>query len=284
MYLHNSYYPLTILSRVPFAHTEVTAGMGIKFASTYTATTGIELREAGAARIFTTVVDGYWAVSVEEAGGPVIYKSDKPHKSNVWEYIEIRASFNNFSLRVDGQTAIPDTAISMTGSVFDQVLLYSAGSSSFTSYGDDFYLWDGPEFKGPIIIQPLTLTQVGDNAFIPGGTDNPTTVAEAVDETLSDFGDSYASTSSPNIAQKFTAAPFDQNVKAIVLTLNGSTEDYGNHGISMTDGDRESDAVSLLEDQYQCSHAFREDLGDGSPLTAAGAEAQEYGFVTRVIS
>jgi hypothetical protein len=285
--LHGSSYGSNATNRHPFSTTQLTAGMGLYQArSTDGKVRGFSIwADAGASECaYVTFADGgKWAIDVLEGADYVTYASTTQHKQSVWQYVELQLEMNHAILRIDGITVI-DTAINITATDFSHITLKTTESANYTAQVDDMYLSDDLVFHGPMIIQPRTLTQVGGNNFTLGGTDNPTTVAEAVDEFRSDYSSSYASANTPDVTQTFTAAPFDTNIEAILLKLNGLAEDYGQHGISILDGNRSSDAVALWEDQYNIKHIIREDLDDGSPLTAVGADAQEYGFSTKLIS
>lgn len=223
-----------------------------------------------------------WQVRVLNSWPGATYNTGIAIVPNQWYYLELQVELtspttSNVKARINGVTAI-NVATSFGGTAIRRnvfVLCHPTASSKVLI--DDFYLAGDLVWHGPMAIVPMALSQGNLNEWTAHGD---STVLACVDDVPCDLDATYARAGKVGKQQSFNAA-FTIEPDFILMTSMARSEALSPLRLRHFDGVqgnyRMTDGQSVPE-EYVNLPAILETLYDGSPLTLAGVNSQEYGF------
>ena len=221
-----------------------------------------------------------WIVRCEATGQ--VFDSGISVVVEQYTYFELQVELTsgstaNLKARINGATVV-DTAVAAGGT-----LMHRASFELTAQYGsaeiliDDFYLSDQIQFYGPLAIKSVPLAQATHQAMSAVGAATPLL---CVDEEICDIDATYITSATPGAKQTFTGT-FDAAPLFILLSSQTRSEALsatGQRFIDGPDGGYREGATGYYPETYATKPIILETLYDGSPLSQAGANAQEFGF------
>lgn len=238
--------------------------------------------QARTSNLFTRVITsgGNWALRCEPTAQ--VFGSGIPVLNNTWTYLESQvvltsATTADISLRINGVTVV-NQSVAAGGTAVRRMSFELTGFSGSTSiFVDDVYICDEAQFYGPLAIKRVPLVQASYQTLAPYGGLN---ALDCIDEESCDLDASYVASAIPAAKQTMTAV-FEEPPMFIVLssmTRSEALSSTSQRFIDGPDGAYREHGAAFYQETYENKPVILSTLYDGSPLSQAGANAQEYGF------